>query len=107
MTTGFSLLGYLPLLVRCVCARTCIYWSSQSSFRLEARGLQILAVVSGWTSTNIKFWKLAGAGTFQKRNEDSVHPTMPNRDFVLQYPPHAFKCVRNQMYNQLITLLFR
>jgi hypothetical protein len=52
----------------------------------------------------MKFWKLAGAGIFQKRNEESVintlaHPTMSIRDFVLQYPPHAFQCVRNQMYN--------
>lgn len=73
--------------------------------RLEARGVRILAVVSDGASTNMKFWKLAGARIFQKGNEEDVkntfaHPTISNREnFVLQDPPHAFKCVRNQMYN--------
>jgi hypothetical protein len=66
---------------------------------LEARGVRILAVVSDGASTNMKFWKLAGAGIFQKGNEEDVkntfaHPTTSNREiFVLQDPPHAFKGV--------------
>jgi hypothetical protein len=66
MKTRFSLLGYLPLLVIRL-ATTCIDWSSLSSFRLEARGLRILAVDSGWTSTNMKFFEIGWGGNISKK----------------------------------------
>jgi hypothetical protein len=34
--------------------------------RLEARGVRVLAAVSDGASTNMKFWKLTGAGVEKK-----------------------------------------
>jgi hypothetical protein len=73
--------------------------------RLEARGVRVLATVSDGASTNMKFWKLTGAGVEKKGDEETVtnsfpHPINPDRKIhVLQDPPHAFKCMRNQLYN--------
>lgn len=73
--------------------------------RLEARGVRVLAAVSDGASTNMKFWKLTGAGVEKKGDEETVTNSFPNplnpdrKIHVLQDPPHAFKCVRNQLYN--------
>jgi hypothetical protein len=56
----------------------------------------------------MKFWKLTGAGVEKKGDEETVtnsfpHPINPDRKIhVLQDPPHAFKCVRDQLYNHEI-----
>jgi len=73
--------------------------------RLEARRVRVLAAVSDGASTNMKFWKLAGAGIDIEGQKEIVknefpYPLDPDRSiYVLQDPPHAFKCVRNQLYN--------
>jgi hypothetical protein len=71
--------------------------------RLEARGVRVLAAVSDSASTNMKFWKLIGASVEKKGDEETVTNSFPNpinpdqKMHALQDPPHAFKCVRNQL----------
>jgi hypothetical protein len=74
--------------------------------RLEVMGARVLVVVSDGAATNKKVWTLAGLGIQQQENKPDVinntiaHPTATNENiYFLQDAPHAFKCIRNQMFN--------
>ena len=68
---------------------------------LETYGARVLSVVCDGAQSNKSLWKTLGVSV---KNDGIVnqipHPTVPDAKiyFVLD-PPHAFKCVRNQIYN--------
>ena len=74
--------------------------------RLEEHGGRVIAVVNDGAQTNKAMWKLAGINISADNSVRSSmpHPTVPEHDiYFLLDPPHAWKCIRNQIYNHGIT----
>lgn len=82
--------------------------------QLEGRGARVLAVVSDGAQSNKAMWKLAGVGVAKAKdggevNNSMIHPTArPDQPvYFLLDPPHAFKCIRNQIFNhKIVQVLF-
>ena len=69
---------------------------------LEHSGATVSAVVCDGAQTNKTVWKHCGIGVDKDEVTNSMnHPTNPTKKvrFLLD-PPHAFKCIRNQMCNK-------
>lgn len=73
--------------------------------RLEVAGARVLIVVSDGAQTNKTVWKLCGVGMGENQNQQTVnnfilHPMNPSfKIFFMLDPPHAWKTIRNQMFN--------
>lgn len=78
-----------------------------SIIKLQLHGAIVLAVVSDGAQSNKGVWKLAQIG-IDKVDGASITNSIENpsfdgrRIFFMQDPPHVFKCIRNQMFNNYV-----
>lgn len=76
---------------------------------LENAGDRVVSVVCDGASTNKAMWRLLG---LDGENNDSFKNSIPNpydptRNIRFFWdPPHAFKCIRNQLFNQKVVQVF-
>jgi hypothetical protein len=70
---------------------------------LKQNGATVTSVVCDGAQPNKTAWKKAGIGcTSDEVINKMVHPTDPeNMVHFLLDPPHAFKCIRNQIHNNV------
>ncbi len=76
--------------------------------KLTESGAHVLGFVCDGAQTNKSLWKLAGVGLYLEKGMEVVknfmpHPTVDGQNiYFFLDPPHAFKCIRNYIYNNLI-----
>ena len=76
---------------------------------LENAGARVVSVVCDGASTNKAMWRLLGLnGENNEKFQNSIpNPFDPTRKIRFFWdPPHAFKCVRNQLFNQKVVQVF-
>lgn len=76
---------------------------------LENAGARVVSVVCDGASTNKAMWRLLGLDGENNSNfRNSIpNPYDPARSIRFFWdPPHAFKCIRNQLFNQKVVQVF-
>ena len=80
--------------------------------RLESRGARVIGVICDGAQSNKSLWQLAGIGISSQDGKEIInnfilHPTAAEwKVYFILDPPHAFKCIRNHIYNKIVVQVY-